>query len=118
MMRSVVFALVLFAVSAPALGSAASTSLVGTWNCYPAGSHAAADLQVVRYGADGNVTVKTADDTHTNHYTYSGGTLEMTSPEVSGSLKAKVTWNGANAYSLVPPAGSGMKTQNCTRAGQ
>lgn len=115
MKRLFVLTIVLFAASAPALGRAGDPSLVGTWNCYPAGSHAAADLQVVRYGTDGNATIKTADESHTNRYTYSGGTLELTSPMVQGSLKAKVTWNGANAYSLVPPSGSGMKTQNCTR---
>ena len=108
-------AFVLLAASAPAFARAGDPSLVGTWNCYPAGSHAAEDLQVVHYGADGSATIKTADETHTNRYTYSGGTLVLTSQMVEGALKAKVTWNGANAYSLVPPAGSGMKTQNCTR---
>lgn len=115
MARLFVVTLALLAVFTPALGRAADPSLVGTWNCYPAGSHAAADLQVVHYGTDGNATIKTADESHTNHYTYSGGMLVLTSPMVEGSLKAKLTWNGANAYSLVPPAGSGMKTQTCTR---
>ena len=115
MTRIFVLAIAAFAAISPVAGRAGDPSLIGTWNCYPAGSHASADVQVVKYGTDGNVTVKTADESHTNHYTYSGGTLVMTSPMVQGSLKAKLTWNGANAYSLVPPAGSGMKTQNCTR---
>ncbi|HKE36558.1 MAG TPA: hypothetical protein VKB39_03950 [Candidatus Baltobacteraceae bacterium] len=105
-----------FTLVSPAIGRAGDAGLIGTWNCYPAGSHAAADLQVVHYSADGNATIKTADETHTNHYAYSGGTLVLTSPAVEGSLKAKLTWSGSNTYSLVPPAGSGMKTQNCTRA--